>query len=127
MGKGIMEWVIGPQLIGLVFIIMGYIQKAYPPKKINKYYGYRTPAATKNQETWDEANRYSAGIMIKTGLILLIAGLILTFLLQIIPMPEKIKFALTYLMLLASSMGSAITMLTSTERHLEKTFDKHKE
>jgi uncharacterized membrane protein len=126
MGNGIIEWVIGPQLIGVVFIIAGYIQKAYPPKKINNYYGYRTPAAMKNQETWDEANSYSARVMIKTGLVLLFAGLVLTFLFQVIPMPPKIKFALTYLMILASAMGSAITMLTSTERHLEKTFDEHK-
>lgn len=127
MGKGISAWIIGPQLIGVVYFIAGYIQKRFPPKKINNLYGYRTAAATKNQETWDEANRYSALVMIKSGLILLIAGLILSFLFQVIPMPEKIKFALTYLLILASAMGSAIIMLTSTERHLEKTFDEHKE
>jgi len=127
MSEGIIQWIIGPQLIGVVFIIAGYIQKTYPPKKINKYYGYRTPAAMKTQETWDEANRYSARVMVKAGFILLVAGLALTVLLNMIPMPEKIKFAITYLMILAAAMGSAIVMLTSTERHLEKTFDKHKE
>lgn len=127
MGEGIAQWIIGPQLIGVVFIIAGYIQKTYPPKKINNYYGYRTPAAMKTQETWDEANRYSARVMIKTGFILLVAGFALTFLFQVTPMPQKIKFALTYLMILAAAMGSAIIMLTSTERHLEKTFEKNKE
>lgn len=116
----------GPQVIGLVFLIVGYIQKWYPPKKINTIYGYRLPSATKNQQTWDEANRYSAKVMIKTGIFLLIAGLLLTLLIEIIPMPGKIKFALTYLLFLASAMGSVITMITCTERHLEKTFDKGK-
>lgn len=123
MGTGIMAWIIGPQLIGLIFILAGFIQKTYPPKQINRYYGYRMPSATKNQQTWDEANRYSAIYMIKMGCILLMGGLLVTLLITRIVMPDKVKFALSYLVLLVSAMGSAIAVMLSTEKHLGKTFD----
>jgi uncharacterized membrane protein len=126
MEKGI-DWIIGPQLIGVVFLIAGFIQKRFPPKRINNLYGYRTASAQKNQQTWDEANRYSAVYMIKTSLFLLIAGIVLTLLIRVLSVPPKIKFALWYLLILASAMGSAIVMMVSTERHLEKTFDNKQE
>ncbi|MES2274465.1 MAG: SdpI family protein [Bacteroidota bacterium] len=121
------QWLIGPQLIGMVFLLVGFIQKKFPPKKINNLYGYRSPAAQKNQQTWDEANRYSAIRMIKTGAFLVLAGLVITLLLQVIPMPAKIKIAIFFLVIIASAMGSAISMMTATERHLEKTFDDKQE
>jgi uncharacterized membrane protein len=121
--KEAVEWIVGPQIIGLVFLLFGYIQKVSPPKKINNYYGYRSPAAQKNQETWDEANRYSAIRMIKTGAILLVAGVLVTLLVKIIPMPDKIRSITSFVLILASAMGSAISMMSATERHLEKTFD----
>ena len=120
------SWFIGPQLIGVVFLLVGYIQKRFPPKKINNLYGYRLPSAMKNQQTWDEANRYSAIQMIKGGAVLIIAGLLIAVIMVNISMPEKIRAAVMLLTILASTMGSVIYMMTSTERHLEKTFD-HKE
>ena len=50
---------------GLIFLIAGYIQHRFPPKKINHLYGYRTSASMKSQESWDFAQEYSAKKVIK--------------------------------------------------------------
>ncbi|QKJ28546.1 SdpI family protein [Mucilaginibacter mali] len=120
------EWFIGPQLIGVVFLLAGFIQKKYPPKKINNYYGYRMPSAMKNQETWDEANRFSTAYMIKAGMVLIVTGFLVTLLLYCIPMPQKFKAVTLFLVILAAGMGSAISMIMATEKHLSKTFDDRK-
>jgi uncharacterized membrane protein len=35
----------GPYMIGLLFIIIGLLQKFLPPKNINTWYGYRSAAS----------------------------------------------------------------------------------
>jgi len=124
MNKDTVEWLLGPQLIGVLFIIIGYLQKNYPPKQINRFYGYRTPASIQNQQTWNEANRYSAEYMMKCGVVLLIGGLFISGLLYFITMPDKIRFVILFLCILGSSIGSAIGVMVSTEKHLEKNFGK---
>jgi uncharacterized membrane protein len=43
-------------LVLVVFLLF----KKKPPKERNIVYGYRTPASMRNQDTWKEANEYSA-------------------------------------------------------------------
>lgn len=124
---GLASWILGPQLIGAVIFMIGLIQLYFPPKSINRFYGYRLPSAMKNQQTWDEANRYSAIYMIKCGLIMIVVGIVITILLIEIPMPVKIKMTLTVVSLMATGMLSAILSIVATEKHLEKTFDKKTE
>ena len=45
---------------GLIFLLAGFIQQRFPPKKINHLYGYRTSNSMKSQESWDFAQEYSA-------------------------------------------------------------------
>lgn len=120
-------WVIGPQLIGIIFILVGLIQKMWPPKRINNLYGYRLPSAMKNQQTWDEANRFSAIYMIKAGVFLLILGLVITLLLNTITIAPRVKGCVWFLAIIASAMGSAIALIVATERYMEKTFDQKQE
>jgi uncharacterized membrane protein len=40
---------------GVLFLISVIFWK-FPPKKINRLYGYRTPKAMQNQQIWDFAN-----------------------------------------------------------------------
>jgi len=127
MGTSVISWIIGPQLVGCILLLVGLIQKKYPPKKINPYYGYRTDSATKNQATWDEANRYSALFAIKVGLYIIIGGLLLTLLTHLVPMPAKVAFIIFFLSMLATGMGSGIAIIVSTEKHLRQTFDGEKE
>ncbi len=118
------ELIVDPQLIGLIFIITGLIGYYFPPKKINDLYGYRTTASKKNQQTWDVANRFSAIYAIKAGVTILVSGLLLHFLISCMAWPEKTKVLLNVILLLASAIFSATFTLVATERHLKKTFDK---
>ena len=44
---------------------------AWPPKKINEIYGYRTTRSMKSQAAWDFAQKYSAKLMTAFGIVLL--------------------------------------------------------
>ena len=120
----IAHWLIGPQLIGLIFVIAGSIQKRFPPKHINALYGYRMPSAMKNQQTWDVANHYSARFMIKCGFILLIAGIIITAILEMLNISKASFDIIIMVLLIFSSMGMALAIIVATEKHLGKIFDK---
>jgi len=117
-------WIIGPQIVGVILLLLGSIFHYYPPKHINKWYGYRMPSAQKNQATWDEANRYWAIYMVKTGIFLVVAGLLVTFILKEVSIPARLKEGLTALFLIASGPIPCLFLIVSTENHLEKTFDK---
>jgi uncharacterized membrane protein len=45
-------------LIGPLMLVLSYIFKRFPPKKINHWYGYRTSRSMRSQEAWDCANLY---------------------------------------------------------------------
>ena len=63
-------------IIGFAFISCGWLLRKYPPKKINQWYGYRTPSSRMSQERWDFAQKYSASSAIRTGLIFILIGFI---------------------------------------------------
>ena len=69
-------------LIGLIIYVAGLIVKKNPPEMINSLYGYRTKRSMKNQLLWDEANKYSAEIMMRYGLVYALIGLILSVLFE---------------------------------------------
>ncbi|MEC1625986.1 SdpI family protein [Bacillus mojavensis] len=62
---------------GGLMIIAGLLIKLFPPKSINSVYGFRTRRSMSDQRLWNEANRYSAALMILSGLIVLGAGVLL--------------------------------------------------
>ncbi len=67
-----------PLLVGgIILLIAGIILKLFSPKKINSFYGWRSNYAQKNQETWDEAQRYGAKQLMYGGIIATIVGYIL--------------------------------------------------
>lgn len=113
------ELIFGPQITGLLLIIIGFIQQKFPPKKINDWYGYRTPMAKKNQRNWDEGNRYSAKLFIKIGVVMVIAGVIVSVLLHQIS-SKSLKDGLTFITMIGGSMAGVLVMMSKTERHLEK-------
>ena len=101
---------------GLILIVMSVIAIRFPPKKINSTYGYRTKASMRNQQTWEEANRYSSKLMLLCGAILAVTGLL--------------SFFMSSLNQTSTITGTILTLLCSllpiplTERHLKKLFDK---
>lgn len=99
--------------IGLI-LFLSWIFYKRPPKNINSFYGYRTLRSMKNQQMWDEANRYSAIFSIKLNLYCLA----LPFLGYLFYPQENI---------LVSMLGHSLLLLLIilfTERHLKERFDQ---
>lgn len=115
---------IGPHLIGLLYIILGALQRFLPPKKPNRWYGYRTLTAKTSQQTWDEANRYSAVYMIRAGVIVLLGGFLIYAGTLYLHMPDSTQKIIDYTMLFGAAMGIGILSTVATEKHLARTFKK---
>jgi uncharacterized membrane protein len=65
---------------GLLFLISIIFWK-FPPKKVNRIYGYRTPKAIQNQEIWDFANTtFNSNLLIYAGISFLAGLAFVTFL-----------------------------------------------
>ena len=101
---------------GLIFLIAGYIQHRFPPKKINHLYGYRTSASMKSQESWDFAQQYSAKKMIKMGAYIINLGL-LSWIINF-QLPWSVEISITIL------IGGPLIMLFKVESQLKKRFPK---
>jgi uncharacterized membrane protein len=107
-----------PLVTGPIFMLTGLILLKFPPKKINWFYGYRTPRSMKNQERWDFAQSYSAKEMIKLGGLLLLsssAGLIYQ------PKPNISTIVGLGLMIIV-----AVILIVRVENAIKNRFDKIK-
>lgn len=91
---------LGCLLSGIFLCLGGGLQKKYPPKRINPLYGYRTPSSKKSQERWDFAQRYSAQLMVRIGLALMVAGL-LSLGIKLDPLAAIILFLVTTALVLS--------------------------
>lgn len=60
-------------IISFILMIFYYYSK---PKKINSWYGYRTPRSIQNQEQWDLAQKYSATLSLYLLFILLLIQIV---------------------------------------------------
>lgn len=97
-----------------VMILLAWLFNKYPPKKINSFYGYRTPNSMKTQATWDFANHYSSQLMIKIT--------IYSF-----ALPFMCYLFYPHLNILITLVGHStllILILFFTERELKSRFDK---
>jgi uncharacterized membrane protein len=103
-----------PFLLGIVFTSLALIMLKFPPKKINQLYGYRTPRAMKNQESWDFAQKYSSLKMIKGGLFLFF----FSFIKVGIPFSESVELILGF----GSMLLVIIYLLFTTEKAIKKKF-----
>lgn len=103
-------------LIGPLLLLIFYIVKARPPKKINKLYGYRTPASMRTQATWDFANEYSTDWMIKLMWVLI-------FLVQI-PLMLFTKPEISISVSVGIMLIFLIVPIIMTEQRLRQMFDE---
>ena len=59
-----------PFACGLIFALVGFLTRKFPPKSINNLYGYRTPNSMKSQKHWDFAQETASKAMIELGFLL---------------------------------------------------------
>jgi uncharacterized membrane protein len=109
-------------MIGLLFIIIGLLQKFLPPKNINTWYGYRSAAARASQQTWDAANRFSSTFMIRAGIFVLVAGFIVYMAAIYFKADAGILKSIGYIILFGGAVGVGAITSVVTEKHLAKTF-----
>lgn len=107
-------------LIAHLFFAFGFLGlclyfKRHIPKSINSWYGYRTTTSMKSQATWDEANRYSAQIMLYVAYIYCALTVISYFTIKGL---ESFQFCGVALVIMP------LSTIVFTELHLNKKFDK---
>lgn len=105
-----------PFLVGIIFVLSGFIMLKFPPQNINGFYGYRTPAAMKSQERWDFAQTYASKEMIKLGGVLLL----ISFSGLLFPHDEKSDAIIGLII----TIGGAGSLIASVERANKKRFGK---
>lgn len=106
-------------LLFVIYLITGLISYYFPAKKVNSFYGYRTPRSQKNQANWDYAQKMSSKVLIVFAFINLIALCLLSLIL--IHFQIAIDSIIPFQMILMVML--AIVMLIICERKLEK-FEK---
>ena len=94
-------------------LLLGWLLKKFPPKKINHLYGYRTQRSMKNQATWEAANTYSSLVFFKVSLYCFFIPVALYFL---YPQLNVLITIITNTLLL-------LYVLYATEKHLKARFD----
>ena len=94
-------------------LLLGWLLKKFPPKKINHLYGYRTQRSMKNQATWEAANTYSTLVFFKISLYSFLIPVALYFL---YPKLNVLITIITNTLLL-------LYVLYATEKDLKTRFD----
>jgi uncharacterized membrane protein len=97
---------------GLVFLL-SIVFYFFPPKKVNNFYGYRTPRSMSNQEVWDFANGFFNKHLLQYSAISFAAALGLSFI------AEETSWQPIAIMVL--TLGVCVI---KTEQELNKHFDK---
>lgn len=108
-----------PAISGFVFIVVGFIMSRFPPKKINIFYGYRSPGAMKSQERWDFAQIYAARDMMKFGSVLIVSSVLGLF----IDLQKEVELILG----LAFLLLMVVLLIIRTENALDHKFKENKE
>ncbi len=103
-----------PFLTGIIFAITALITLRFPPKKINYFYGYRSPASMKNQKVWDFSQHYSGIKMFQSGLALVA----ISFLNLFLNLSEGLQVSIG----LSLVIVPCIYLFFSTERAIRKNF-----
>ncbi len=96
-----------------LLLFLSLVFYAFPPKKINQLYGYRTNKSMLNDDIWQYANKEFIAALIKYAAMGLVAALVLTSIGS-----GKINWQPMVIMLF--SLGAAIL---KTEQGLKQNFD----
>jgi hypothetical protein len=98
-------------LLGPLLLAGALYFRANPPADMNSAYGYRTASSFQSQEVWDEAQRFSANLM----LVAAVATLLFEVVVSLTMKPRHSLMATALFMVLA-----VVLVLPLTERHLKQ-------
>jgi uncharacterized membrane protein len=114
------EWIIGPQVPALILGLVGLIQIYFPPKSINGLDLYLTSSPEKNEQIRVEAVRFFPRYLIKVSLILFIAGILITIILNLTLMPAQLRDGLRFVCTFMFTTMSICLVLVKMNKHLGK-------
>jgi len=109
-------------LIPVILIVFGSLFKSSTPVSINALFGYRTKMSTKNQETWEFANKLWGRLAWKWGLWTLtgtIAAMIAVF-----PAADDV-IANVGMIVMFLQLGVILLTIPVVEKALKKEFDEN--
>ena len=121
------DWIVGPQLPGFIIGVMGLIQIYFPPKSINGIDLYMTSSPEKNKQILAEVKLFIPRLMMKIGVVLFIAGIIITAILRFTVTSIQLREGLTYMFVILSLPFTGPMIMTKTGKHLEKKFNNKDE
>lgn len=64
--------------IPIIFIVVGFLLKKYPPKYRNYVLGYKSPIYMKNEDAWYEGNRFFGTLFFYGGIVEIILYFIIS-------------------------------------------------
>lgn len=104
-------------LPGVFLLCVGLIAIIYPPKRVNWWYGYRTPRSMRSQEAWEDSNRLAARLIVAVGVLSLNTGVTCGF------FSRHIEVALAIVGMVTGTLSLGI--FVAVEVFLSKMFDKN--
>lgn len=107
-------------IVPLVMVVFGLIAMRGGPRKVNIWYGYRTPMASKNQDTWVFAHKYVGRLMLPMGIVLILVSVGTIFLRDHGTVPGTLPGVLALI-----GVAMVIILIFPTEMALRRTFDKN--
>ena len=109
-------------LIPITMILVGWVMRKHPPKRINWVCGYRTALSMKNKETWEFAHEYGGRVWCIVGAIMLVPSIVamVPFYHSAVPAVSIVSWAVTIVQLIA-----LIASVLTIEIALKRTFDEN--
>lgn len=98
-----------------LMLVIFYLIRKNPPKERNWFYGYRTPASMRNEDTWKEAHDYSMkwGFRLMWGVLAFVQ----------IPSFLFMDMEKSILVSVAALIVGVVAVIPMTEIHLRKVFN----
>ena len=103
-------------LSGGIFYLVALVLSKFPPKKINYFYGYRTKASMKSQESWNFSQNYISKKMKYMSLYILIIVAFSSFL--------KIELMWSLWLGIIISVLMPVLMILEVEKELKTRYPK---
>ena len=107
-------------LIPVGMMVLGWYMEKHPPKKINHFFGYRTPRSKASQAAWDFAQVYCGRFWLRAGMMSVLVTNIIMFLVREWDLSrfETVSIFVVFLQLIP-----LLSVIPVTEKALKQRFD----